>query len=68
MGQPSVSSNPLLTYSTHAVSSLAGSIHSFDFSESDDCIYMLSWDDQGLKSILFDDGYGNNWVHEVFMS
>ena len=29
---------------------------------------MLSWDDQGSKSIVFDDCYGNDGVHEVFMS
>ena len=29
---------------------------------------MLSWDDQRLKSIAFDDGYGDDGVHEVFSS
>ena len=29
---------------------------------------MLSWDDQGPESIVFDDGYGDNGVHEVFLS
>ena len=28
---------------------------------------MLSWDDQGLKPIVFDDGYGNDEVHEVLL-
>ena len=67
-GQPSASSNPLSTYSIHAVPSLTGGFHSIDFSEYDDRIHMLSRDDQGLKPILFDDGYGNDGVHEVFSS
>ena len=46
-GQPSVSSNPLPTYSTHAVPPPTGGIHSIDFAESDYHIHMLSWDDQG---------------------
>ena len=29
---------------------------------------MLSWDDQGLEPIVFDDGYGDDGVHEVFLS
>ena len=45
LGQPSVSSNPLPTYSTHTVPSPAGGIHSIDFAEFDDRIHMLSWDD-----------------------
>ena len=68
LGQPSVSSNPLPTYSTHAVHFPAGGIHSIDFAESDDRIHMLSWDDQGLEPIVFDDGNGDNGVHEVFSS
>ena len=45
--QPSVSSNHLPTYSTHAVPPPTGGMHSIDFVESDDRIHMLSWDDQG---------------------
>ena len=30
LGQPSISSNPLLTYSTHAIPPPAGGIHSID--------------------------------------
>ena len=45
LGQPSISSNPLLTYSTHVTPPLAGGIHSIDFVEFDDRIHMLSWDD-----------------------
>ena len=49
LGQPSISSNHLPTYSTHAVPPPMGGIHSIDFVESDDRIHMLSWDDQGPK-------------------
>ena len=60
LGQPSISSNPLPTYSTHAVPSLAGGIHSIDFAESEDRIHMLSWDDQRLEPTAFDDVYGGD--------
>ena len=46
----------------------AGGIHSIDFAESEDCIHMLSWDDQRSEPIVFDDGYGDDGVHEVFSS
>ena len=68
LGQLSVNSNPLLTYFTHAVPSPAGGIHYIDFTESDDHIHMLSWDDQGPEPIVFDDGYDDEGVHEVFSS
>ena len=29
---------------------------------------MLSWDDQRSEPIAFDDGYGDDGVHEVFSS
>ena len=68
LGQPNISSNPLLTYSTHAVPPPAGGIHSIDFAEFEDRIHMLSWGDQRSESIEFDDGYGDDGVHEVFWS
>ena len=68
LGQPRVNFNLLPTYSTHVVPPLIGGIHSIDFVESDDHIHMLSWDDQGLEPIVFDDGYGDDEVHEVFRS
>ena len=68
LGQPSISSNPLPTNSTHEVPPPAGGIHSIDFVESEDLIHMLSWDDQRSKPIAFDDGYGDDGVHEVFSS
>ena len=66
--QLSISSNPLPTYSTHEVPPPAGGIHFIDFAESEDRIHMLSWDDQRPKPIVFDDGYGDDGVHEVFSS
>ena len=42
LGQPIISSNPLPTYSTHAVPPPAGGIHSIDFADSEDRIHMLS--------------------------
>ena len=68
VGQPSISSNPLPTCSTHAVPPPVGGIHSIDFAESEDRIHMLSWDDQRSEPIAFDDGYGDDGVHEVFSS
>ena len=60
MGQPSISSNPISTYSSHAIHPPARGIHSINFVESDDHIHMLSWGDQGPESIVFDDGYGDD--------
>ena len=68
LGQPSISSNPLPTYSTHVAPPPTGGIHSIDFAESEDRIHMLSWDNQTLEPIAFDDGYGNDGVHDVFSS
>ena len=68
LGQPSISSNPLPTYSTHAVPPPAEGIHSIDFFEFEDCIHMLSWGDQRPKPIAFDDVYGDDEVHESFLS
>ena len=42
LGQPSVTTNPLLAHTTHAVPPLVDSMHSIDFVEFDDCIHMLS--------------------------
>ena len=62
------SSNPLPTYSTQAVPSPMGGIHSIDFVETEDRIHMLSWDDQRSEPIAFDDGYSDDGVCEVFSS
>ena len=42
LGQPSIISNPLPTYSTHAIPPPAGGIHSIDFVKFEDRIHMLS--------------------------
>ena len=44
LGQPSVTTNPLPTHSTHAVPPPLGDIHHINLIE-DDSIHMLSWDD-----------------------
>ena len=56
LGQPSVTTNPLPTHSTHAVPPPPGGIHHIDFVE-DDNIHMISWDDGLPESIVLDDGY-----------
>ena len=68
MRQPSISSNPLPTYSTHVVPPPERGIHSIDFAETEDRIHMLSWDDKRSKTIAFDDGYCDDGVHDVFLS
>ena len=54
--EPSVTTNPLLSHSTHVVPPPSGSIHHIDFVE-DESIHMLSWDDGLSESIILDDGY-----------
>ena len=44
LGQPSVTTNPLPTHSTHAIPSPNGGIHLIDSSELDDGIHLLTWD------------------------
>ncbi|XP_010651422.1 uncharacterized protein LOC104879602 [Vitis vinifera] len=56
LGQPSVTTNPLPTHSTHAVPPPPGGIHHIDFVE-DDNIHMMSWDDGVPEPIVLDDGY-----------
>ena len=68
MGQPSISSNPLPAYSTHAVPPPVVGIHFINFDESEDRIHIMSWDDHRSEPKAFDDGYGNDGVHEVFSS
>ncbi|KAL6324352.1 hypothetical protein AAG906_012956 [Vitis piasezkii] len=41
LGQPSVTTNPLLAHTTHAISSSTDSMHSIDFAELEDHIHML---------------------------
>ena len=42
LGQPSVTTNPLLAHTTHAVLPPTDCMHSIDFAELDDHIHMLS--------------------------
>ncbi|WKA05482.1 hypothetical protein VitviT2T_023446 [Vitis vinifera] len=52
LGQPSVTTNPLPTHTTHAVPPPAGGIHFLDFDETDDHVHMLSWDDLDPEPIM----------------
>ncbi|RVW23717.1 hypothetical protein CK203_100799 [Vitis vinifera] len=52
LGQPSVTTNPLPTHTTHAVPPPAGGIHFLDFDETDDHVHMLSWDDPDPETIM----------------
>ena len=54
LGHPSVTMNPLPAHTTHSVPPPADSMHSIDFVEFDDHIYMLSWDDSESKPIVSD--------------
>ena len=42
LGQPSVTTNPLLAHTTHVVPSPGDDVHFIDFAELDDHIHMLS--------------------------
>ena len=42
LGQPSVTTNPLLAHVSHAVPSQTGNIHFMDFTKSNDRIHILS--------------------------
>ena len=53
-GQPSVTTNPLPTHSTHAMSPPPGDIHHIDLIE-DDSIHRLSWDDRLPEPIVLHD-------------
>ena len=57
LGQLSLTTNPLLTHTTHVVPLLADDIHSMDFTKLDDRIHMLSWDDYESEPIVVDESY-----------
>ncbi|XP_059596905.1 uncharacterized protein LOC100853045 [Vitis vinifera] len=57
LGQPSVTQNPLPAHTTHAVPPPDGGIHFLDFADSDDHVYMMSWDDMDPEPIELDDIY-----------
>ena len=57
LGQPSVTTNPLLAHTSHAVLSPVDNIHFMDFTEPDDRIHMLSWDDFEPEPVVVDESY-----------
>ena len=57
LGQPSVTTNPLLAHTTHAASPPIDDIHSNDFAELDDHIHMLNWDESEPKPIVSNEIY-----------
>ncbi|KAL6332959.1 hypothetical protein AAG906_019973 [Vitis piasezkii] len=56
LGQPSVTTNPLPTHTTHSLPPPTGGIHHMDFVQ-DDVIHMLSWDDGLLEMIVPNNDY-----------
>ena len=57
MGQPSVTTKPLLAHTSHVVFSPTSGIHFMDFTEPGDHIHIMSWDDSKLKPIVVDMSY-----------
>ena len=57
LGQPSVTTNPLPTHTSHAVPLPANDIHFMDFTEPDDRNHMLSWNDYEPKPIVVDESH-----------
>ena len=55
--QPSVTINPLPAHTSHVVPPPADSIHFMDFTEPDDYVHMLSWDDSKPEPIVVDESY-----------
>ena len=52
-----MTTNTLPTHSTHAVPPLVGSMHFLDFTDGDDAIHMLTWDDLVSRPIVIDESY-----------
>ncbi|RVW16827.1 hypothetical protein CK203_098174 [Vitis vinifera] len=57
LGQSSVTTNPLLAHTSHAVLPPTGDIHFMDFTKPDDRIHMLSWDDSEPEPIVVNESY-----------
>ena len=57
MGQPSVTTNPLSSHTTHAVFPPTDSMHFIDFAELDDHIHMMSWNKLKPEPIVSDGIY-----------
>ncbi|RVW85568.1 hypothetical protein CK203_037489 [Vitis vinifera] len=62
LGQPSVTTNPLPTHTTHAVPPPANGIHFLEFDVIDDNIHMLSDDDSDPEPIMPDVIYETSGV------
>ena len=54
LSQPSVTQNPLLAHTTHAVPPSASGIHFLDFADLDDHVHMFSEDDSNPEPIMPD--------------
>ena len=59
LGQPSVTTNPLLAHTTHVVPPPVDSIHFLEFFDHDDYIHMLSCDDIEPEPIM------SNGIYEM---
>ncbi|RVW82087.1 hypothetical protein CK203_052461 [Vitis vinifera] len=59
LGQPSVTTNLLPAHTTHAVPPPADGIHFLEFSNLDDHIHMLSWDDTKPELVV------SNGIYEM---
>ena len=57
LGKQSVTTNPLPAHTSHVVPPPTGGIHFMDFTEPDDYIHMLSWDDSKPEPIVVDESY-----------
>ena len=57
LGQPSVTTNPLPAHTTRVVPPPADGIHFLEFSDHDDYIHILSWDDTEPEPIMLDGIY-----------
>ena len=57
LGQPSVTTNPLLVPTSHAIPPPPDDIHFMNFIEPDDHIHIMSRDDSKLKPIIVGESY-----------
>ena len=57
LGQPSVTTNPLLAHTSHVVFSPTSDIHFMDFTKPGDQIHFMSWGDSKLEPIVMDMSY-----------
>ena len=57
LGQSSITTNPLMIHTTHAIPPPTDDIYFIDFAELDDHIHMLSWDESKPEPIVADEIY-----------